>query len=487
MFGNQFLEQQRKLQLTKEDIEKRFSKSSLGENSKVWARRWLDVESYGQVGLSLFNLPPIIERAKAGDILVDVDGKEYVDLLAGFSVSALGECNKEVTRVIQEQASKLVHYFDFPHPERIKLAEKLVQISPIKGGKARVAFGVTGSDAVELAVRAARYYTGRPMILTAFGDYHGVTYGTMALTGKGGMWPYFYPIPPLDTGVSYFPFPYPYQCPFGKAPAGEPEEDWCLERLENYFEYYFQSKESPYREVKGGITNVAAFVIEPFQSSAGYILPSPGYLRLLRKLANKYDILLIVDEIQTGLGRTGKLWASEWEEAEVDMLLTSKALGGGLPLSAVVAKAEVLEAWGPAAHVSTQAGNVLACAAGNVVLDTISREGFLQAVQESGDYFVNGLRELQQRHPLIGNINAKGIYIGLELVRDRTTREPAPEEALFVTRECVKEGMIFEKGGYFHNRFQLIPPLTIRRQTIDRALEIFDCAFTHAKKKFGTK
>ena len=487
MFEQQFLDQRRRLQLTPEKIEERFRNAAIGEESAKWARRWLDVESYGQVGLALFDLPPIIERAKDGDILIDVDGKEYVDLLAGFSVSALGECNDQVTKVIQEQAGKLVHYFDFPHPERIKLAEKLVQISPIKGGKARVAFGVTGSDAVELAVRAARYYTGRPMILTAFGDYHGVTYGSMAFTGKGGMWPYFYPIPPLDTGVSYFPFPYPYQCPFGKAPAGEDEENWCLERLENYFEYYFQSKESPYREVKGNITNVAAFVVEPFQSSAGYILPSPGYLRLLRRLADKYDILLIVDEIQTGLGRTGKLWASEWEGVEVDMLLTSKALGGGLPLAAVVAKSEVLEAWGPAAHVSTQAGNVLACAAGNVVLNTISQDSFLQTVQERGEYFVDGLRELQRRHPLIGNINAKGIYIGLELVRDRTTREPAPEEALFVTRECVKEGMVFEKGGYFHNRFQLIPPLTIRRQTIDRALEIFDRAFTRAEKYFGTK
>ncbi len=485
MFGeDRFQEQRERLHLTPDKIEERFRVSPLGEVSKEWARRWLKVESYGQVGLALFDLPPIIERAQ-NDILVDVNGKEYVDLLAGFSVSALGQCNEEITQVIREQADKLVHYFDLPHPERIKLAERLVEIAPIKGGKARVAFGVTGADAVELAVRAARYYTGRPIVLTAFGDYHGVTYGTMALTGKGGMWAYFYPVLPLDTGVSYFPFPYPYQCPFGRAPAGESEEKWALARLEDYFEYYFQSKESPYREVKSGITNVAAFVVEPFQSSAGYILPSPGYLQLLRRLADKYDILLIVDEIQTGLGRTGKLWATEWEGVEVDMLLTAKAIGGGIPLSVVVAKAEILEAWGPGAHVSTQAGNVLACAAGNKVLDVVTREDFLQEVRKRGDYFVQGLRELQQRHPLIGHINAKGIYIGLELVCDLETREPAPEEAAFILNECVKEGMVFEKGGYFHNRFQLIPPLTIRKNTIDRALEIFDHAFTVAEKHLG--
>ena len=479
-------DQRKRLQLTEEEINQRIESAPFGEKAKDWSRRWLDVESYGQVGLALFNLPPIVERAEH-DILIDVDGKEYVDLLAGFSVSSLGECNEDITQAIREQAGKLVHYFDFPHPERIKLAERLTELAPICGGKARVAFGVTGADAVELAVRAARYYTGRPFILTAFGDYHGVTYSTMALTGKGGMWPYFYPILPQDSGVGYFPFPYPYQSPFGRPPSGESDEAWCLKRLEDYFEYFFQSKESPYREVKSNITNVAAFLVEPFQSSAGYILPSPGYLRLLRRLADKYGILLIVDEIQTGLGRTGKLWASNWEDVKVDMLVTSKALGGGLPLSAVVAKAEILEAWGPGAHVSTQAGNVLACAAGNKVLEIATRKGFLEEVQERGDYFLSGLTELQKRHPLIGHINAKGIYIGMELVRDRETREPAADEATFALRECVREGMVFEKGGYFHNRFQLIPPLTIRQSTIDRALEIFDHAFTATEEHFGLR
>ncbi len=477
-------DQQNRTRLTRDAIAKRIADSPYGNNGKRWAARWLDVESYGQVGLALFNLPPIVERAH-GDILIDVDGKEYVDLLAGFSVSALGQCSEEITAVIREQAGKLVHYFDLPHPERIEMAERLARICPIKGGQARVAFGVTGADAVELAVRAARYWSGRPIVLTAFGDYHGVTYGTMALTGKGGMWPYFYPVLPLDTGVSYFPFPYPYQSPFGRAPEGEDEAAWCLSRLEDYLSYFLESKESPYREVKSGITSVAAFVVEPYQSSAGYILPSPGYMKLLRRLADKYDILLMVDEIQTGLGRTGRLWAVDWEDVEVDVLITSKALGGGLPLSAVVTRSEVLESWGPGAHVSTQAGNALACAAGNRVLDVISDPAFLAGVAERGAYFAAGLEELQRRHPLIGHINSQGIYIGLELVRDRASRQPAPEEASFVLEECVRRGVLFEKGGYFHNRFQLIPPLTIRTSSVDRVLAIFDEAFSAAEKRFG--
>ncbi|MDD5263927.1 MAG: aspartate aminotransferase family protein [Candidatus Bipolaricaulis sp.] len=479
-----YLAQRKRMQISQAEIDRRIADAPFGPTSKKWASRWLSAESWGQVGLALFDLPPIVERAE-NDLLIDADGKEYVDLLAGFSVSSLGQCNKEIAEVIRNQAGTLVHYFDLPHPERIKLAERLKEISPTAGGDSRVLFGVTGADAIELAVRAARFYTGRPMILTAFGDYHGVTYSTMALTGKGGMWAYFYPVLPHCEGVGYFPFPYPYQSPFGRPPAGEDDQAWCLDRLRDYFEYYFRSKESPYREVKGGITNVAAFVVEPFQSSAGYILPSAGYLKLLRRLADEYGILLIVDEIQTGLGRTGKLWASDWEDVRPDMLVTSKALGGGLPLSAVVARADILEAWGPGAHVSTQAGNVLACAAGNKALELLTANGFLDKVRADGAYFEAGLTALAKKHPLIGHINARGMYIGLELVRNRDTREPAPDEAGFILKECVREGMVFEKGGYFHNRFQLIPPLTIRRSTIDRALGIFDRVFAAAERKFG--
>lgn len=470
-------EQQDKLVLTEQELQRRLDTVPYGEQSKAWARRWLDAESRGQVGLGLFPIPPVIERAQ-GDRLIDVDGKEYIDLLAGFSVSALGQNNPEVTRIIQEQAAKLTHYFDLPHPERIKMAEKLASITPIKGGDARVVFGVTGSDAIELAVRAARYATGRPMVLTAYGDYHGVTYGTMPFTTKGGMWTYFYPTPPQDSGVGYFPFPYPYRSPFGEPPAGKSADEYNIERLEAYLEFLLESKETPYREGRSGISNVAAILVEPFQSSAGYYIPAPGYLKLLRKLCDRYGILLIVDEIQTGLGRTGQVWATNWEDVEVDMLVTSKALGGGLPLSAVVARSDIFEAWGPGAHVSTQAGNVLACAAGNYVLEQVTNEEFLASVRERGEYFANGWRELQERHPIIGQVDARGIYIGVELVKDRETKEPAVEESARVLEECLREGIVLEKGGFFHNRLQLIPPLTIAKETIDEALERFDRIFS---------
>lgn len=466
-------------------MKKRLQNSPFGPRTKEWAQRWLKRESYGQVGLSLFNLPPIIEQAN-NDILIDADGKEYIDLLAGFSVSSLGECNQEITSRIEEQAEKLVHYFDFPHPERIKLSERLAEITPVRED-ARVAYGVTGSDAVELAVRAARYHTGRQMILTPYGDYHGVTYGTMSTTGKGGMWSYFYPVPPQDSGVSYFPFPYSYRSPFGQAPEGENQEKYTLDKLECYLEYYFESKESPYRNPKTGVTNVAAFLVSPMQCSAGYIIPPEGYLKMLRKFTDKYGVLLIVDEIQTGLGRTGKLWATKWEDVQPDILLTSKALGGGLPLSAVVANSSILKSWGPGAHVSTQAGNVLACAAANKVLDIINNNEFLRSVREKGNYFANKLKRLQDEYALIGDIDHRGLFIGIELIKDKKTKEPAIDEAEYVLQKSVEEGLLFEKGGYFYNRLQLIPPLTIKMETIDRVINIFDKIFGYVEQNFSRR
>jgi 4-aminobutyrate aminotransferase-like enzyme len=196
-------------------------------------------------------------------------------------------------------------------------------------------------------------------------------------------------------------------------------------------------------------------------------------------------MLLIVDEIQTGLGRSGKLWAFEHSGIEPDMIVTSKALGGGLPIAAVIARDEILSAWGPGAHVSTQAGNVLACAAGNYIVDTVTKPEFLKEVNETGSYFMEGLRDLQKKHPIIGYIDNRGIYTGVELVRDLKTKEPAAQEAAYVRDLCVSEGLLFEKGGYLHNRMQLIPPLNIERGELDRVIDIFDKVFGEMEKKFS--
>ena len=477
-FNDNIVKQRDRMKLSTSGVKKRIDNSPFGPKTRDLARRWCDVESFGGVGLGLFDVAPIIVKAK-GSFLYDADGKEYVDLLAGFSVSALGECNEKVTEIIRKQAGELVHYFDLPHEERVKLGERLVRLSRIKE-KTRVMFGVTGSDGIELAVRAARYYTGKPYILTAYGDYHGVTYGTMGLTGKGNMQPYFYPILP-DKAIGYFHFPYCYRCFFDK------EYPHCGIYCMKSFERLLKGKETPFTDGMNGICNVAAILVEPFQSSAGYYIPPSEYLQELRRIADEFGILLIIDEIQTGLGRSGKLWAFEHSGIEPDMIVTSKALGGGVPISAVIAKERILTEWGPGAHVSTQAGNVIACAAGNYVLDVISSEDFLTQVNETGAYFLDELKSLQERHPIIGLIENKGIYTGVELVKDRKTREPAKDAATYIRDRCVTEGVLFEKGGYFHNRLQLIPPLNIGKKELERVIRIFNKVFGEAEKKYDIR
>jgi 4-aminobutyrate aminotransferase-like enzyme len=251
------------------------------------------------------------------------------------------------------------------------------------------------------------------------------------------------------------------------------------------FEKLLESHESPFTDGMNGITNVAAILASPFQSSAGYYIPPREYLQELRRIADRFGMLLIVDEIQTGMGRSGKLWAFEHSGIEPDGFVTSKALGGGLPISAVVAREEILMEWGPGAHVSTQAGNVLACAAGNHVLKTVSTESFLRKVNERGAYFMEGLLDLEKRHPIIGHIDNCGLYTGVELVNDRKTKEPAAQASKLVRDRCVAEGLLFENGGYYFNRLQLIPPLNVEHGVLDDAFKIFDKVFGEAEKKFG--
>jgi 4-aminobutyrate aminotransferase-like enzyme len=300
----------------------------------------------------------------------------------------------------------------------------------------------------------------------------------MGLTGKGCLQPYFYPILP-DKAIGYLQFPYCYRCPYEKQ---YPE---CKMHCMKSFEKLLESKETPYTDGANQINNVAAVLVESFQSSAGYYIPPPGYLQELRRITNKFGMLLIVDEIQTGLGRSGKLWAFEHSDIEPDMFTTSKALGGGVPLSAVIARSDILTEWGPGAHLSTQAGNVLACAAGNYVLDVISSDDFLKKVNETGAYFMQGLQELEKRHKIIGHIDNKGIYTGIELVNDRKTKEPAAEAATYIRDKAVAEGMLFEKGGYYHNRMQLIPPLNIERDVLDKVVALLGKLFDEAEKKFA--
>jgi 4-aminobutyrate aminotransferase len=469
--------QRDRLRVSPEQLLQRVERSPYGPRSKEILRQNVTSESTGQVGFALFDCPPAIVRG-SGALVWDADGKEYVDMLAGFSVSNVGHCHPAVVAAVSDQASKLLHYFDLPNEPREQLAGRLAALAPGDQAK-RVVFGVTGADAVELAIRLARWYTGAPIILSAYGGYHGTTGGTMATTAKGGMWAYYYPVLPGDTGHAKIPFSYPYRCPVGASPEN------CAEACVGYTRRLLLGKESPFAEFRGHISNVAAVLLEPCQASAGYIIPGDGYLRGIRDLCDEFGFLLIDDEIQAGMGRTGAMWACEHDGVVPDMITVSKGLASGLPISALIASDEIAASWGPGAHVATFAATPLASAAANATLDLYESEQLVRRAADIGGYFRQRLEELQERHPILGWVDARGLFIGLEFVRSRRTKEPAADEAAWMLDFCVREGLLFEKGGYYYNRFQLIPSLVIEKDAVDRAVDILDRAMTMAEQRSG--
>ncbi|MDR2133110.1 MAG: aspartate aminotransferase family protein [Clostridiales Family XIII bacterium] len=462
--------------VTEADLFARIEAAPFGEKTKALARRAAQVESIGGVAWGLFPATPVMVRG-SGSLLYDADGKEYIDLLSGFSVSNFGNCHEKLTEAIRGQAGELTHFFDFPHPGRIRLAERLVSLTAIRGGRARVLFGTTGSDGIESAVRAVRYFTGKPYILTALGDYHGATFGTIGLTSRAGMNATYLP-GGAGNAVGFFGFPHAYRAGLSAYGCSGME---ALAELDRNLSGGF----SPYAD--GSTLNVAAILAEPFQSSTGYYVPPRDYLRELRRICDKYGLLLIVDEVQTGLGRSGKLWAHEHSEIEPDILVTSKTLGGGLPLSAVVARAEILEQWIPTAHINTQAGNAVACAAGNAVLDMLEAPGFFEEVKRRGERFKKGLDAIAAGHPGLGYIDNEGLYLGLEFVSDPVKKTPAPEAVAAIRAEGLKRGLLLDHGGYYGNRIPLIPALNIPDELIDRTLSILKESMDEAWKKVKGK
>lgn len=460
------------MQLSPDAMNQRIDASPYGPRSKELLRLSVQHESTGGVGWALFDCPPVIVEGH-GALVYDADGTAYVDCMAGMSVSNLGHGRHEIADAIAAQQRRLAHYFDMPGDERERLAERLTRITPGEHSK-RVAFAATGSDAADMAIRMARWYTGAPLIITTYGGYHGATGGTIATTAKGFLWAYHYPVGPHDAGHFKVPFPYAYRPPLGDdGTSGRPYVDF-LRRL-------LTGKESPLGDRVSGVNNVAAILVEPMQGSAGYIIPPDDYLPLLRELCDEFGILLIADEIQCGMGRTGEMWACDRVGVVPDILLTSKALANGQPVAAVVAGSEIASSWGGGAHISTFACTPVAAAAANAVLDVMEREQIPRQAAETGAYFEKRLHELMDRHELLGAIDIAGLFIGLEFVRDRVTKEPADVEAGTMLEYCVAAGLLLEKGGYHHNRFQLIPPLTIEPRQVDTAIEILDGALSYVE------
>jgi 4-aminobutyrate aminotransferase len=390
-----------------------------------------------------------------GAIVEDVDGNRFLDFNAGIAVVATGHCHPRVVEAVRRQASKFLHMSgtDFYYENMVRLAEKLASLVPGRTPR-RVYFGNSGAEAVEAALKMARYHTGRDKFIAFFGGFHGRTMGALSLTGskvvqrKG-----FGPMLP----VQHIPYAYCYRCTYGKHPDTCSVE--CVKIIEDQlFKTILPS------------TEVAAIFVEPIQGEGGYLVPPPKFHQELRRIADKYGILLVHDEVQSGMGRTGRMFASEHFGVAPDIVTIAKGIASGLPLSATVARADVMN-WPPGAHASTFGGNPVAVEASLATLELLE-EQLLENAAVLGEYMLTRMHEWPARFPIVGDVRGRGLMIGFELVRDRQTKEPAPG------LRSKLEQMAFERGllilGCGPNSIRLCPPLVIGRDQADFALGILE-------------
>jgi len=412
-------------------------------------------ESY--VSRSMVRWYPLAAESGSGSIVRDVDGNEYIDFNSGLAVLNVGHCHPRVVSAITEQAKRLIHYSytDFYYQPIVDLGAELVKITPGAFAK-RAFFCNSGAEAVEAAMKMSKWHTRNSLFLAYTGAFHGRTLGAVSLTAsKPVQRRHFFPLVP---GVTHVPYPYCYRCPFHLT---YPECSlWCVD----FIDEEVLSKYVPPEDV-------AAMFVEPIQGEGGYVVPPDDYFPRLRRILDKYNIIMIDDEIQSGVGRTGKWYAIEHFNVVPDAVCIAKALGSGLPIGALVSKDELMD-WEGGSHASTFGGNPVACAAGLAVIETIREERLLESATKQGAHIANRLKEMQRKYPILGDVRGKGLMMGAELVKDPDTKQPAAELAQEVMTKCFKRGLAIITSGKSTMRFA--PPLVISREVLDTGLDVFE-------------
>jgi len=397
---------------------------------------------------------PLVLQKASGVNLWDVDGNRYLDFTAGIAVMNMGWNHPLVVFAIQEQAKYLSHgaFLDFCSEVPVRCAEELVGFLP--DGLDRVYYSNSGAESVEAAMKLARHHTGRNYFISFYGGFHGRTYGALSLTAaKVVQRRSFGPFLP----VIHAPYPDPYH-----PPGGDPAT--CDADVMAYLEdTIFRSEVAP--------DEVAAIFVEPVQGEGGYVVPPPGFLPRLRRLCDEHGILLVADEVQSGCFRTGRFLAATHANVTPDIVCLGKAIGGGIPFGVTVASSEIMD-WPPGSHASTFGGNNLACAAALAVMDLMRDGGFGDRVMARGEYLVKRLRELAEWHTVIGDVRGLGLMVGMELVRDRSTKEPAREERETILRHAFERGLVLLPAGESVIRF--CPPLIMNEEDIDVGIDILD-------------
>ena len=407
---------------------------------------------------------PFVMEKGIGTEVWDVDGNRFLDFAAGIAVTSTGHSHPDIVKAITEQAKNFIHISsDFYHPIWVELAERLDSIAPFKESAASFMTN-SGTESVEAAIKLARFHTGRSQFIGFLGGFHGRTLGSLAFTASKPVYRHgFYP---LMNGVIHAPYPDPYRHLL-KANDGEPYGETVV----RYIEEELIDKVVPANDIAG-------ILVEPIQGEGGYIVPAEGFFPAIRKLCDKHGILLIADEVQSGMGRTGKWWAIEHFGVQPDIICTAKGIASGIPLGAIIAKKSVMT-WPKGAHSNTFGGNPIASAAAIATIDLIERK-YLKNASEMGTYMKGALEEIKSIHDSIGDVRGIGLMLGIDFVKDRNSKDYNPELRDQVERLSFEHGLITLSCGKSTIRFA--PPLSITRKEVDEGLKIFDYAIGLAEK-----
>ncbi len=395
---------------------------------------------------------PLVAAKGEGAWIIDPDGNEFLDMTAGIAVTSTGHCHPEIVKVIQDQAANLIHMSgtDFYYPVQGALARELAKRVPIKGGDVRVYFGNSGTEANEAAMKLARWYTGRPNFIAFLGAFHGRTMGALSLTAsKPRQKERFAPFVP---GVYHAYYPDAY-----REGSAEVALKRAIATLDDLFATVLPAEE------------VAGIFVEPIQGEGGYVLPPDAFLKHLRALCDKHGMLLIFDEVQSGMGRTGKLWACEHSGVQPDILTSAKGIASGLPLSAMFATSKVMS-WPPGAHASTFGGNPIACATALKTIELLERE-YIANAAKVGAFMLERLKQKVGHLPMVGDVRGRGLMIGVEIVLDKTTRARNPDLRNQLVMDAFAKGLLILGAG--RNTIRFCPSLTVTEDEAAVAVDVF--------------
>ncbi len=418
------------------------------------------MKEYSKYVMTSFGTPfPIVVAEAKGVYLTDVDGKKYLDFWAGIATTNGGHNNPKVQAAVEKQMKKLVHcasesYYSIPP---LELAKKLTSIAPFKECKAT--FHTSGSEANDVALKLVRRYTGKHELLAFQGAYHGQTYGSRSVGTPVASYMKPQATGPWPSGVVHVPTPYCYRCSLGYEYPGCHLQ--CARMLEDIINFSTER-------------DVAAFMAEPILGVGGIVTPPDEYFREVKKILDKHEILLMLDEVQTGLGRTGALWGAETYVVQPDVITLAKALGNGWPISAVLASSQIADSLKEGDHFSTWGGNPVMCAAAQASVEYIVENRLWENAAKMGASIMKRLKELESSHEIIGEVRGKGLMLGAEIVESKESKKPASDKCRQIRKLCAEGGLIVGAGGFWSNVIRIQPPLTINEENVEEAMGIFE-------------